>query len=105
MVWEDISKVNTSTLCPPIDESALIQELIAQFLAHDGYVETSKAFAKEVRNESKLLNTSTSTGIRGVDPEEDVDAIHRQRTSTLPSKLGDILNVYRNKSVHLGRRH
>ncbi|KAI9692144.1 MAG: hypothetical protein M1822_006374 [Bathelium mastoideum] len=92
---QEISKANTSKLHPPLDESALIQELIAQFLAHDGYVETARAFAEEVRNESRLLKTSTGRGARGADPEEDVDAIHRQqiRTSILEGHIDKALKL------------
>ncbi|KAF2234106.1 SPRY-domain-containing protein [Viridothelium virens] len=95
IIREEISKANTSTLHSPFDESALIQELIAQFLAHDGYVETAKAFAEEVRDESRLLKTNISQGVRGNDPEEDVDAIHRQqiRASILEGDIDQALKL------------
>ena len=43
------------------EESSFIQELVAQFLAHDGYVETAKAFAEEIRAEKQSLNNALPT--------------------------------------------
>ncbi|KAI9726653.1 MAG: hypothetical protein M1834_008966 [Cirrosporium novae-zelandiae] len=61
------------------DETSLIQELIAQFLSHDGYVETARAFTEEVRAEAKALNKSEVSVDKYFKDEDDVDAIHRQQ--------------------------
>jgi hypothetical protein len=77
-VQADVSATNVSSLHPPFDETALIQELVAQFLAHDGYVETARAFAEEIREENRALQNSRETPPKDYEPEEDVDAINRQ---------------------------
>jgi hypothetical protein len=46
--WEECGGVDLLLRLPPLDESTLMQELVAQFLAHDGYVDTARAFAEEV---------------------------------------------------------
>jgi len=79
-VNKEIAKTKTSTLRPPLDESSLIQELVAQFLAHDGYVETARAFAEEVRREKQSLNNALPAAIQaGAAERDDTDAVHRQR--------------------------
>ncbi|KAK7520457.1 ran-binding protein [Phyllosticta citriasiana] len=77
-IQREISMRNVSSLKPGLDESALINELIAQYLAHDGYVETARAFAAEVREESHALAGGNSH-IKDLEPEEDIDAINRQK--------------------------
>lgn len=81
-ISEQISSVNVSKLCPRLDENALLKELVAQFLAHDGYVETAKAFAEEVQAEDNALNNSSATP--SVVVVEDTDAMNRQRKSITP---------------------
>ncbi|KAI9810242.1 MAG: hypothetical protein M1827_006376 [Pycnora praestabilis] len=76
---DEINAAVTATLHPPLDETALIQELVAQFLAHDGYVETARAFASEIREESRALEEGHETKGKEVEAEEDLDAINRQR--------------------------
>lgn len=61
-----------------MDESALLQELVAQFLSHDGYVETARAFAQEVAAESAALQKGEDGPLKKYEVEEDVEAIHRQ---------------------------
>lgn len=83
-VEEEINLTSASSLHPPLDETALIQELVAQFLAHDGYVETGRAFAEEVEAESRALRNTPNSRVKDVGVEEDLDAINRQRTSHRP---------------------
>jgi len=52
---------------------------VLQFLTHDGYVETARAFAEEVHSEKKALSLDPNAIIDGVDVKEDEDAGHRQR--------------------------
>lgn len=59
-------------------ERLLQQELIAQYLAHDGYVETAKAFAAEVQQNRRLLS-GDSNAASHLEYKEDPDAINRQR--------------------------
>ena len=56
---------------------------VLQFLTHDGYVETAKVFAEEVRSEKQALSIDRNAVIQGFDVKEDEDAGHRQGTSHL----------------------
>jgi Ran-binding protein 9/10 len=75
----EISKTTTIDLRPKTSETTLIQELISQYLAHEGYVETARSFASEVEQETRTLSSSgrSEGGVPVV--EEDVNAVHRQR--------------------------
>ncbi|KAL3422462.1 SPRY domain-containing protein [Phlyctema vagabunda] len=81
-IRESIQKTSTSKLAPPLNETDLIQQLVLQFLTHDGYIDTAKAFAKEVHAEKKALNLDPNAQIDGFDIKEDEDAAHRQRIRT-----------------------
>ncbi|PGG98481.1 hypothetical protein AJ79_08853 [Helicocarpus griseus UAMH5409] len=78
-VQADISATGISNLHPSLDETTFIQELVAQFLAHGGYVETARAFAEEVKEESKALQNGRATPLKEYQAEDDVDAINRQK--------------------------
>jgi hypothetical protein len=56
---------------------------VLQFLQHDGYVETARAFAEEVHEEKKALSLDPNAVIHGFDVKEDEDAGHRQREHLL----------------------
>ena len=79
IVEKDISVTKVTSLHPPLDEGSLVQELVAHFLAHDGYVETAKAFGEEMRAESRALQ-SNQNSIANIMADEDFDAINRQST-------------------------
>jgi Ran-binding protein 9/10 len=83
----DATPISTLRLNPPMDESTLVQELVAHFLAHDGYVETAKAFAQEVSAQSRPLQGDSTSALKDFEAGEDYDAINRQ------SKLG--LSAYK----------
>lgn len=83
-IYSDIRATNTANLQPPLDESALLQELVAQFLAHDGYVETARAFAEEVASESAALENGRQEPLKKYEVEEDVEAVNRQSTYSIP---------------------
>ncbi|EEH48242.1 uncharacterized protein PADG_04326 [Paracoccidioides brasiliensis Pb18] len=78
-IQADISATSISNLHPSLDETTFIQELVAQFLAHGGYVETARAFAKEVREESRALQSGRETPLKDFHADEDMDAINRQK--------------------------
>ncbi|THC98715.1 hypothetical protein EYZ11_001778 [Aspergillus tanneri] len=78
-IYSDIRTTSTATLQPPLDEPALLQELVAQFLAHDGYVETARAFAGEVATETAALENSRQEPLKKYEVEEDVEAVNRQK--------------------------
>lgn len=74
---EEINKEDSSFLHDGQDEGVLLQNLIAQYLAHDGYIDTAKAFAEEVREGTRLLYGTTKDS-RELEYKEDLDAINRQ---------------------------
>ena len=63
----------------------MLQELVAQFLAHDGYVETARAFAEEVATETAALQTGQREPLKKYEVEEDREAINRNSTTPLPA--------------------
>jgi hypothetical protein len=79
-VKADINKTSADTLESARDETMLVQELVAQYLAHDGYVETARAFNREVRDERKPLHMDPN-GVELFDPSQDLHAIKRQSKS------------------------
>jgi hypothetical protein len=76
-IMDEVKRANVANLNPPFTESQLIHKLIAQYLAHDGYVETARAFATEVQSENDALTGATS-GQNALELEEDRDAVNRQ---------------------------
>ncbi|EEA18771.1 hypothetical protein TMatcc_010686 [Talaromyces marneffei ATCC 18224] len=75
----EISETSTANLQPPLDEAALLQELVAQFLAQEGYYETARTFAEEVREESVTLESGQSRSLYQHEPGEDIDTANRQK--------------------------
>jgi len=61
------------------DETELIHQLVAQYLAHDGYVDTGRAFAEEIISETRALSSDGAADPPYLAAVEDSDAIHRQR--------------------------
>ncbi|KAL8850574.1 MAG: hypothetical protein Q9221_004444 [Calogaya cf. arnoldii] len=76
---EAIFSTDISSLHSHVDVDSFVKDLVAQFFAHDGFVETSKAFADEVRAESRALELETDASHPGVSDEEDLDATNRQQ--------------------------
>lgn len=82
MIQAEIAKTNVSSLSasPPMKETDLIQALVLQFLQHDGYVETARAFSEELRNEKKSLSLDPNATIEDISVRDDEHASKRQRT-------------------------
>lgn len=80
-VLSEINETSTAGLQPPLDESTLLQELVAQFLAHDGYVDTARAFAQEVATETLALQNGRNEPLKKYEVEEDREAINRNSKS------------------------
>ncbi|KAF2246434.1 SPRY-domain-containing protein [Trematosphaeria pertusa] len=93
------------------DETQFIHTLVGQYLAHDGYVETARAFAEEVIEEVKAVLNDENAEIPYQETVEDLDAINRQKiraaildgdidkalkhtTAYYPSVLRDNENIY-----------
>ncbi len=108
MVEEEIRLADVSRLAPGLSETDIIQQLVSppskptpnsqtptshnqvlQFLQHDGYVETARAFAEELHAEKSALrlDTPAQAGQSSADAEDDIlgalrddeDAHNRQR--------------------------
>ncbi|RDI81066.1 hypothetical protein Vi05172_g8982 [Venturia inaequalis] len=81
VIMEDIKNTPVDGLAPGLNETQLIHELISQYLAHDGYIETARAFAQEVRQENQNLATGTNITVdaKDLEPKENTDAIQRQQ--------------------------
>ena len=73
----DVRETNVAKLHSASDDSSFMKELVAQYLVHDGYIETAKTFAAEVQAETAAIGSTTS--INGPALEEDLDASNRQR--------------------------
>ncbi|TGZ77704.1 SPRY-domain-containing protein [Ascodesmis nigricans] len=66
-------------LCPPLEETALIQALISQYLSHECFVETARAFAEVVKNENRTLEIPDSPITAAIlNTKHETDAAHRQ---------------------------
>ncbi|KAG8533672.1 uncharacterized protein KY384_001413 [Bacidia gigantensis] len=79
-ILEEIDSVDISPLHPKLDGDNLAKALIAQYLSHDGYVETAQTFAEEVRREAAALQASPETPVdKYLAVEEDRDAANRQQ--------------------------
>jgi hypothetical protein len=77
-VRNQLNQADVTSLHPPDDENALIQKLVGQYLAHEGYVETSKAFAADVRDRATSLATSSSEP-PSLGGEDDLHTMNRQK--------------------------
>jgi Ran-binding protein 9/10 len=77
-VRTDIEKAKTNLLSPGMDENTLIQTLVAQYLAHDGYVETARAFTEELTRENNALNSAQPGAAPKPPAADDTEAVHRQ---------------------------
>lgn len=69
---------------PPVNEAELIQNLVLQFLQHDGYVETAKAFAQEMHAEKQALSFDSDDQVPPYSIKDDEDANRRQRKCIAP---------------------
>jgi hypothetical protein len=65
------------------NETEFIHQLIGQYLAHDGYVETARAFADEAIEEARALADDDDADIPYREAVEDLDALNRQSTSNI----------------------
>ncbi|KAH6968496.1 hypothetical protein DER45DRAFT_13526 [Fusarium avenaceum] len=78
-VQRDIQATETSSLVLGMGETDLIQALVLQFLQHDGYVETARAFAEDMKVQKEALSLDPAVTVDGVSIRDDEDANNRQR--------------------------
>lgn len=90
-------------------ETDLIHALILQFLQHDGYVETARAFAEDIKEQKEALNLDPNVTIEGINIRDDKDAHNRQRVLTLiPRSLSSLFfhatdSFFRHQKIYSGR--
>ncbi|KAI9719237.1 MAG: hypothetical protein M1812_003567 [Candelaria pacifica] len=111
IIQQEINATSTASLQPPLDETRLVQELVAQFLAHDGYVETAKAFTQETWWQKKIMMPSidnacnlfpyrpkpsadSNAGIRASILEGDIDKALKHTNAYYPHVLKDNEQIY-----------
>lgn len=82
-VQRDIQATETSSLVLGMGETDLIQALVLQFLQHDGYVETARAFAEDMKVQKEALSLDPAVTVDGVSIRDDEDANNRQRKLTV----------------------
>lgn len=85
-VSREITKLRVTPLSFQRDENDFVQELVEQFLAHDGYVETAKAFAEELGREKESLTNALPASTQALPERDDTAAVHRQ-SKHLPQAL------------------
>jgi hypothetical protein len=73
----------------------LLQELVAQFLAHDGYVETARAFAEEVATETAALQSGQREPLKKYEVEEDREAINRNSNGPFLSQFSFLTSSHK----------
>ncbi|KAK5000864.1 hypothetical protein LTR66_000353 [Elasticomyces elasticus] len=78
IVRSEIEKTPITLLHPQLGENALIDELIAQYLDHEGYNDTGRAFAEEVKQMNRSL-TNGGHDLTMPHPNEDLHATNRQK--------------------------
>ena len=66
-----------------MSETDVIQALVLQFLQHDGYVETARAFAEDMKVQKEALSLDPGFKVDGVNIRDDEDANNRQRKFVL----------------------
>lgn len=102
-IQKQIMAADTSTLEHGMGETDLIHNLVMQFLQHDGYVETARAFAEDLKIENEALSSASGSKAKDIVLHDDHDANNRQ--SKLPDSLSwTFLTRSRHSPRHLGGR-
>ncbi|KFG81281.1 SPRY domain containing protein [Metarhizium anisopliae] len=78
-IQDEIEKTDVSRLESGLGETDLIQALVLQFLQHDGYVETARAFAEDIKLQKEALNLDPNVTVDGINIKDDEDANNRQK--------------------------
>lgn len=90
LVQEDIKRTNlTQTpLFTNLDETDTINELIAQYLAHEGFMETGRQFSHDIQEQKQALNPGMLSAPSPIETDN-TSATNRQSTSFQCSYRGD----------------
>jgi hypothetical protein len=94
-IQAEIARTKTVSNAPE-GEDVLIHQLIGQYLAHDGYVETARAFSDEIVDEARALANDEDAHIPYQTAVEDIDALNRQSIFIRSYIIDDMLTHSRN---------
>jgi len=84
MVATEKAAIQTEIARTPVpNETDMIHDLIGQYLAHDGYVETARAFREEIVEETRALANDENGNLSYGEHVEDLDALNRQSKLTI----------------------
>jgi DNA-binding SARP family transcriptional activator len=70
-----------------MSEADLTQTLVLQFLQHEGYIETARAFAKDMQTQKAALDVDPKAEVPAINLKDDADSHNRQRKAPLYRKL------------------
>lgn len=107
-ILKEIGAADTSQLEAGMSETDLIQSLVLEFLQHDGYVETARAFAEDMKTQRQALSLDPNAEVEGINIRDEEDSNNRQRTSwpdPRPRCRGVADSRRRHPAVHTGRGH
>jgi hypothetical protein len=83
MVADEKAAIEAEIACTSVaNETNMIHDLIGQYLAHDGYVETARAFREEIIEEARALANDGNGETAHGEQVEDLDALNRQSMSS-----------------------
>jgi len=89
---------------PSLDESSAVQELVGQYLTHEGYVETARSFSDDVQKDRQSLSRGEQA-VKTMDTSDDVNAINRQSKFRSLHLQGSNLTTNRDPICYPRRRH
>jgi hypothetical protein len=82
-IQAEINQPHSDDAVASTDETQFIHQLVAQYLAHDGYVETARAFGEEIIDEARALANDDNATVSYQEVVEDLDALNRQSKNSL----------------------
>ncbi|KAJ5895567.1 hypothetical protein N7495_007258 [Penicillium taxi] len=78
-VHAQINATSADSLQPGLSESGLLQELVAQYLAHEGYDKAAREFATEIATENAALNDGYTKPVNPSGLKKDLADINRNK--------------------------
>lgn len=67
-------------------ETDLIHALVLQSLQHDGYVETARAFAKDIKQQKEALRLDPNVTVDGINIKDDEDGLFNRDQKGYPGR-------------------
>jgi hypothetical protein len=78
-IRRQIDNTSVRRLEPGMSEADLTQTLVLQFLQHEGYIETARAFAKDMQTQKAALDVDPKAEVPAINLKDDADSHNRQR--------------------------